>query len=82
MNRNKAIKMLGENAFHSVTNTVLHSRVDKLLDFHERHKGVEVEDIYIEVNNNWSRCPSPKTAKHSCLLGGVMYQYQVWAVIR
>lgn len=73
----KAVEKLGDYAENSRTGELLHSRIARLIEFMKENKNVT-----IEINNNWSVCPRPTSAKASCKLGGTTYQYQVWAVSR
>lgn len=71
-------------ALNARTNQLITQRRDRLVCFIENLKlsTDEALSISIEINNNWSDAPNKSTIKHSCLLGGTTYRYQVWAVIR
>lgn len=79
MNKEQAIKMLGQYAFNSRTGHELSSRINRLISFADEQKS---NQISVEINNNWSVCPEPRSAKAARKLGGTTYAYQVWAVAR
>ena len=73
INKESAVEALGSYAFNQRTGKIIGSRINRLMDFSNNHKNIE-----IRVNNNWSNAPGEY--KESTLLGGTTYQYQVWAV--
>ena len=80
-----SLNLLGDLAFNKKTNNVIVSRVNKLTSFLiENSLTVDdaLDNVKIEVNNNWSNPPAPSTVYKSCHIGGTTYKYQIWAVIR
>lgn len=79
MTEENAIELLGEYAFVKNQNKLLHTRIERLIEFANRHKA---DNIQIETNKNHSLPPKPKSAIDYKLLGGTTHQYHVWAVVR
>ena len=81
MTKTNAIKILGSYAYHAQNNSIIDSRVALLRQF-QAQNNIRNKDIEIEVNNNWSEPPAPKSARKYCKIGGTTYKYQLWAVVR